>query len=148
MLYIALRINRQPYQLPKKVVKKKYHKCVVLSFVFVFLLHKKAVSSPLTQQYYNTKKNCYKCSGAETHREEYGFCIAGQQGSIRITATHTDGQGAGAALYWVTTVLNDYWKVVELLNMPPKATTQGYNACSVVWVKKYINKSDSETNAF
>lgn len=105
----------------------------------------------LTQKNDNAEEYGYQGPCTQPHWEEDGLCTAGEERSIRLAATHTDGQDACAALDGVAAVLDHHRKEVDLLGMPSEVAPQSHYPRCVIWNRKkqiYLQMTIRDTLAY
>lgn len=87
----------------------------LLSETTVSCCKEKNTNTFLTYEQSRTQQNSHQGAGAQAHRHRNGLSGAGRQRALGATRTHSDVEGAGAALGRVTAVFNHHGQKVDVL---------------------------------
>lgn len=90
----------------------------------------------LTQQGEDAGQDSDEGSGTEACREQGRLGAAGLGVPIRVTVTHSDGEGVGAAEGRATTVHDQDREVVQELVSSLETTSLGQDRSSVIYMER------------
>lgn len=86
----------------------------------------------LTEEQDDAEEDGHQGAGAQASGEEQRLHAARAQVPPAVTATHADGQRAGAALDRVVVVRDDHGQVVDAYFMPVEPTPPGQDTGRVI----------------